>query len=98
LPNLPQRSQEESSMRNGLTGIAALIPHQIINHRSWTCDYCFSMLYDCNCPQNVMCEECHSEPDDADLTEKCDHSDDGKHHWRGQVGDGTETIQPVSVS
>jgi hypothetical protein len=73
------------------------LPHQIIC-RDMTCGYCFSMLWDCNCPQNVMCEDCHSEPDDADLTEKCEHSDDGVHHWRGQVGDGTETIQPEAAA
>jgi hypothetical protein len=82
-------------MTTTLTGIAARVPHQAINVRTRSCDFCNRFLLDCTCPQHVVCDFCECEPGDAD--EICVHSPDGAHLWKGTVDGERETIQEVAA-
>lgn len=70
------------------------ILHQIICD-DMTCGTCHLRLWDCRCPQNVACDHCEQEPGDAD--EACPDAKDGLHSWKGDVGDGRETIRATAA-
>lgn len=68
------------------------VPHQVVL-QNMTCGFCDRMLWDCACPQNVSCAHCEVEPEN--VGETCGHSEDGKHLWKGDVGEDCETIQEI---
>jgi hypothetical protein len=78
-----------------VTGIAARVPHMILNVATRSCDFCRNYVLNCSCPRNVNCEHCELDVDDAG--EHCEWSEDGKHQWMGDVGDGREAVQEIAA-
>jgi hypothetical protein len=76
----------------------ATVPWCTPNTRTWRCDFCHKLVYDCACPRHPKCSKCGLDPEEADyIGGDCTESTDGKHEWWSEEGDSIEEVTLLCV-